>query len=112
MSSASERVSENGYSRKRCKAFADWPFAVVSGVIIVGHLLETPLHLLPVGRNEDLESAASKVSQHGVRNASHLRHISDVVHAHDVDAVEYAGGDGGGGAPDALVGWSGLALPR
>ena len=37
----------------------------------------------------------------GIGDAGDLHHFGDVVHANDVRAAQDAGGDGGGGAPDA-----------
>src|ERR1700722_19737970 len=40
----------------------------------------------------------------GVGNASDLRHLLHIMHAHDVRATENGGGNRGGGAPGALGG--------
>src|SRR4029077_12775008 len=50
--------------------------------------------------------------EEGVGDAGDLEHFGEVVDADDVGAEEDAGGDGGGGAPEALVGRGGLAVGR
>src|SRR5208337_1377980 len=51
-------------------------------------------------------------AQESVGDAGDLEHFGDVVDADDVGAGKDAGGDSGGGAPDALAGRSGFAMMR